>query len=101
MDLTGKVALVTGASSGIGRAAAFRLGRAGARVCVNSWDDEENTRNVINLLKENGCESFQYQADVSQEKDVEALVDAVLDTWGEIDILVNNAGISGAGTTFF
>jgi len=101
MILDGKVALVTGASSGIGRAAALRLGSAGAKVCVNSWQDEKGAEEVVRLLCESGVKSFQRQADVSREQDVEELVDAVLAEWGRIDILVNNAGISGAGTSFF
>jgi len=101
MNLSNKTALVTGASSGIGKATALCLGRAGARVCVNSWQDEKNAQDVVKLLQENGCESFQKQADVSEEKDVAELVETVLKRWGSIDILVNNAGISGAGTSFF
>ena len=101
MELDGKIALVTGASSGIGRAAALRLGSAGARVCVNSLDDGDNADEVVRLIREEGSDSFQVQADVSDEHEVGKLVAAVMNQWGRIDILVNNAGISGAGTSFF
>ena len=101
MQLGGKTALVTGASSGIGRAIALRLGAAGARICVNSWNDPDRAETVVQTLKSQGCESFQAQADVSREEDVTTLVQAVLDRLGGIDILVNNAGISGAGAAFF
>jgi len=101
MTLKNKIALVTGASSGIGRAAALRLGMAGANICVNSWQDKEEAEHVVERLRENGCDSFQVQADVSNEDHVGTLIDAVLKRWGRIDILVNNAGISGAGPSFF
>ena len=101
MELDGKIALVTGASSGIGRGAALRLGSAGARVCVNSLNDGDNADEVVRLIREEGSDSFQVQADVSDEHDVGKLVAEVMDRWGHIDILVNNAGISGAGTSFF
>jgi 3-oxoacyl-[acyl-carrier protein] reductase len=101
MILKDKTAIITGASSGIGRAAALRFGSAGARVCINSWEDEERAQTVVKQLQEAGCECFQKQADVSDEDHVRALADDVIGKWGKIDILVNNAGISGAGTTFF
>jgi len=101
MNLTGKRALVTGSSRGIGRAIALRLGEAGARVWVNSWNDREGAEDTVRLLREMGRESFQTQADVSLEEDVETLLGKVRDTWGGPDILVNNAGISGAGGSLF
>lgn len=101
MILKDKTALVTGASKGIGKAAALRLGMAGANVCVNYRQDEQGARNVVSLLQKDGSDSFQKQADVTKEEDVKALVETVLDRWGRIDILVSNAGISGAGTSFF
>ena len=101
MELQGKTALVTGASSGIGRATALRLGKAGASVCVNAWEDEAGAQSVVDELAAMGCDSFQHQADISDEVSVKALADSVVDRWGKIDILVNNAGISGAGLSFF
>ncbi|MCE5252025.1 SDR family NAD(P)-dependent oxidoreductase, partial [bacterium] len=89
MNLTDKIALVTGASSGIGRATAFLLGRSGAKVCVNSWGDEKGAQNVARHLQENGSDSFQIQADVSDEEQAKNCVDTVLERWGRIDILVN------------
>ena len=98
--LTDKVAVVTGASSGIGRETARRLAAAGARVCVNAWRDDEAAEAVAVELREKGVASFQVQADVSDERQVAGLFERVLQEWGRVDILVNNAGISGAGTTF-
>ena len=95
-----RVALVTGASRGIGRTAALRLGEVCARVCVNSLDDEKGADDVVSRLRERGVDSFQKQADVSCEDDVKALVAAVVARWGRIDVLVNNAGISGKGPSF-
>jgi 3-oxoacyl-[acyl-carrier protein] reductase len=101
MDLTGKVALVTGSSKGIGRAAAVRLGQSGAKVCINARKDVEGARDVERTVRENGSDCFFRQADVTDEDDVKGMVDDVLARWGKIDILVNNAGISGAGPKFF
>ena len=101
MNLKDKTAIVTGASSGIGKAAALRLAQEGAHVCVNSLDDEEHALEVVKTIRDNGGDSFEKQADISNEDDVKALVEAVIDRWGRIDILINNAGISGAGTSFF
>jgi len=101
MNLKEKTALVTGASSGIGRAAALRLGEAGASVCVNDRSRKEEAEDVARMIRDKGCDSFVAMADVSREDDAARLVDAVAARWGRIDILVSNAGISGAGTTFF
>jgi NAD(P)-dependent dehydrogenase (short-subunit alcohol dehydrogenase family) len=101
MHLTGRIALVTGSSKGIGRAAAIRLGRAGARVCINARTDVKGGREVEGIMSESGCDCFFRQADITQEHDVRGLVEDILARWGKIDILVNNAGISGAGPTFF
>lgn len=98
--LRDKVALVTGASSGIGKAVALRLAKAGARVCVNYERDVNDAQKVVDLLRNEGQDCFLKQADVSKQEDVTALVEAVVGRWGKIDILVNNAGVSGAGTTF-
>ena len=98
--LEDRVALVTGSSYGIGRAVALTLGEHGARVCVNSWQDEERAEAVADALQQQGREAFQVQADVSDKAAVQAMVESVLARWGRIDILVNNAGISGAGAPF-
>ena len=94
IDLTGKVALVTGASRGIGAAIACRLARCGAKVGVNYHQRKEAALAVVDSIKGLGGDSVALAADVSQEKPAEAAVKQVLEQWGRIDILVNNAGIT-------
>jgi 3-oxoacyl-[acyl-carrier protein] reductase len=93
-DLTGKVALVTGASRGIGATIACRLARCGARVGVNYNQRKEAAQEVVDSIAGLGGESMALAADVSQENSVETVVKQVLEQWGKIDILVNNAGIT-------
>lgn len=88
------VALVTGASSGIGRATAFALSRAGARVVVNHLADERAAAEaVVSEIGEEGGLAVALAGDVSQEADVRAMVDATVARFGTFHILVNNAGI--------
>ena len=92
--LKDKVAVVTGASRGIGKAAAWALARQGAKVVVNyarSSDAAEATVQEINLA---GTEAIAVQADVSQSDEVDNLIKTTLDKFGRIDVLVNNAGIT-------
>lgn len=97
--LTGKFALVTGASRGIGRAVALRLAQEGATVCVNYIGAEaeaEATRDALAAAVASGAKAdphLVWQADVSDEAAVTAMVDGVVGRWGRLDILVNNAGI--------
>lgn len=92
--LQGKVALVTGASRGIGRAIALELARQGAKVAVNYAGSEAKANEVVEEIKNMGGEAFAIQADVSDAKAVEQMVKAVLERFERIDILVNNAGIT-------
>ena len=101
MELKDRVALITGASRGIGKAVARRFTEAGARVCVNSWHDERGALDTVEKISAAGGDAFQVQADVSDESAVNRMIRMILDRWSKIDILVNNAGISGAGTSFF
>jgi len=93
-DLTGKVALVTGASRGIGATIARHLAQCGARVGVNYRQRKEAALEVVDSIAGLGGESVALAADVSQEKSAETVVKQVLEQWGRIDILVNNAGIT-------
>ncbi|GAA5212039.1 SDR family NAD(P)-dependent oxidoreductase [Microbacterium kyungheense] len=94
--LTGKVALVTGGSRGIGRAIAQALGEAGAAVAVTARTDEAAQR-AAEELRAAGIHSFGVRLEVSDAADVERAVAEVSDRFGEIDVLVNNAGISVGG----
>lgn len=91
--LNGKVAVVTGASSGIGSAIAVELAKEGAKVVINYRSDEEGAENTLKQVKEAGSEGAIVQADVSKEDEVARIFDTAHDAFGAIDILVNNAGI--------
>ena len=94
MELTGKSALVTGGSRGIGRATALELARQGARVAVNYMAQEAAANAVVEAIKEAGGEAFTVQADVGDATAVERMVETLQERWGRVDILVNNAGIT-------
>lgn len=91
-----KVALVTGASRGIGKGIALRLARMGVRVVVNYRSSEEMANNVVREIKAMGGNSIAIQADVSKSDEVKRMMAAIRGTLGEIDILVNNAAIGVA-----
>jgi glucose 1-dehydrogenase len=91
--LAGQKALVTGASSGIGRAIAIALGEAGADVMVNYVGGESAARAVVDEIESYGSRAVAQRADVSSEDDVERMFAAIKSELGTIDILVNNAGL--------
>jgi 3-oxoacyl-[acyl-carrier protein] reductase len=91
-DLTGKVALVTGASSGIGKATALVLSDCGASVAINFNKNEAGAEEVRKEILANGGQALALQADVTRATDVEAMVQRINNELGPIDILVNNAG---------
>ncbi|CAK6700517.1 MULTISPECIES: 3-oxoacyl-[acyl-carrier-protein] reductase [unclassified Synechococcus] len=95
--LTGQVALVTGASRGIGRAIALELAASGAEVVVNYAASADAAEAVVAAITAAGGRAWSHRADVSQEADVEAMVKQVLERSGRLDILVNNAGITRDG----
>jgi 3-oxoacyl-[acyl-carrier protein] reductase len=90
----GKVALVTGASRGIGRAIALRLASEGASVVVNYRSNASAAGAVCEEITAQGSQACVVQADVAHPADVERLVKSALDAFGRIDVLVNNAGIT-------
>lgn len=92
--LSGQVAIVTGASRGIGKAIASSLAAEGANVVVNYASSSSAADAVVAEINQQGTEAIALQADVSKADQVDALVNATLDKWGRIDILVNNAGIT-------
>jgi glucose 1-dehydrogenase len=91
--LAGQKALVTGASSGIGRAVALAFGGAGAAVVVNYLSGDDEAAAVVAAIKEKGSEALAIQADVSKEDQVQAMFGRMIEAFGTIDILVNNAGL--------
>ncbi|MBS6196660.1 MAG: 3-oxoacyl-[acyl-carrier-protein] reductase [Clostridiales bacterium] len=89
-----KVALVTGASRGIGRQVALTLARDGAFVIVNYNGSQERAMEVVNTIKENGGDAAAYRCNVSDFTMTEEMVKDLIKTYGHVDILVNNAGIT-------
>jgi 3-oxoacyl-[acyl-carrier protein] reductase len=89
-----QVAIVTGASRGIGRAVALALAAEGATVVVNYASSSQAADSVVAEITAMGCPAIALQADVAQTEQVDTLVNTVMDKWGRIDVLVNNAGIA-------
>lgn len=94
IPLTGKIALVTGGSRGIGRACALGLARAGADVAVNYLEKQGAAEEVCALVQSYGRRAYPFRADVSNSSEVKRMVQAVEQQMGGVDILVNNAGIA-------
>ena len=97
MDLTGKVALVTGASRGIGQAVAVELAKAGADVIVNYIGNEAVAQETVEKVEALGRKALKITADVGNADAVQAMVDEAHAAFGHIDVLVNNAGITRDG----
>ena len=94
MEIKGRVAIVTGASRGIGRAIALALGREGAKVTVNYLKSEDKAKEVVRIIKEEyGSDAIAIKADVAKWDEVQKMVEETVKRWGTVDILVNNAGI--------
>ena len=96
--LDGKVALITGAGSGIGRATALLFAKEGAKVVVADYVPVGG-QETVRMIKEAGGEAIFVEADVSKASDVERMVKTAVDAYGRIDILYNNAGITRAAPT--
>ena len=96
-SLTGKVALITGASRGIGKEIALELSNLGAEVIINYSSSDEKAEEVVNLIKESGGKVHKLKFDVSKEESVSKAFEEIIKINGAIDILVNNAGITRDG----
>ncbi|GIO56926.1 SDR family NAD(P)-dependent oxidoreductase [Paenibacillus cineris] len=96
MRLAGKIALITGSGSGIGKAAALLFAQEGATVIVNDLDAQKGGETVQEIV-EMGCKGMFIQADVTDPASVQAMVEQTIAAFGHIDVLFNNAGISGVG----
>ena len=91
MRLQGKVAIITGASHGIGRGIAIAFGREGARVAVNYRRSRDHAADTVRLVREAGGEAEMYQGDAGDTEQMKELFRAVVDRFGRLDIYVNNA----------
>ena len=96
-SLSGKVALITGASRGIGKEIALELSRLGAEVFINYSSSDEKAEEVVNLIKNSGGQAHKFKFDVSKEDSVSLDFEEMIKINGTIDILINNAGITRDG----
>jgi acetoacetyl-CoA reductase len=94
IDLSGKLALVTGGSRGIGRAIALALGEAGCDTLINYQHSEEAAEEVVCLLRQHHVRAKAYRADIADAAQAREMLDAIRAEFGVVDILVNNAGIT-------
>jgi glucose 1-dehydrogenase len=93
MSLTGKVAIVTGGNSGIGKAVVLALAEAGANIVIDYVANEQATEDLEKQVAALGDQSIGVEADVSKVEDLERLIAAAVDAFGRVDIMVNNAGV--------
>ena len=94
MRLKEKIALVTGASRGLGKAIALHLAEEGAQIIINYAKNSEKAKEVVAAVESTGGKALAMQADVSCWQEVEKMVDSIYEKFGRIDILVNNAGVN-------
>jgi NAD(P)-dependent dehydrogenase (short-subunit alcohol dehydrogenase family) len=97
--LAGRVALITGASRGIGRGIALELGAAGAAVVVNYNRNEEAAAEVVTAIEELGGRAVAVAASMAEPEQVDALADAALEAFGFVDAVVANAGVASRGAS--
>lgn len=96
LRLNGKVALITGSGSGIGRSSAIRFAEEGAIVVINDLDSDKGEETAAEIRSKGGKATF-LQADVTDSESVQTMVEKIVNSFGQIDVLFNNAGISGVG----
>ena len=96
MSGSSKRVLITGGAGGLGRALALRYARAGCRVCITDLNDELGVATRAELAL-TGAQAVYLHADVTQESDLQAVAQQLLNLWGGLDVLINNAGVAGAG----
>jgi len=92
--LDGKVAVVTGAGRGIGRAIALELAKKGSKVAINYRNSITQVEELLNTIREAGGEAVAIQADISKEEEAKRLIDETVKQFGKLDVLVNNAGVT-------
>ncbi|MBD1378741.1 glucose-1-dehydrogenase [Metabacillus arenae] len=92
-DLEGKVVLITGAATGIGKAMAIRFAEEKAKVVINFHSEDQKEEAVVKEIKEMGGEVTKVQGDVTREDDVKKIVSHAVNTFGSLDVMINNAGI--------
>lgn len=92
--LNGKIAVITGAGRGIGKAIAMQFVELGAKVVLNYRNSIAQVEELLETIKEAGGEAIAVQADISREEEAKALIEAAIENYGRLDILVNNAGIN-------
>lgn len=91
-DLKGKIAVVTGSSSGIGEAIARRFAKEGMKIVINYFHEEKEADKIVEDIKRDGGEAIAVHGDVKKEKDIANLLSAALYAFGDLDVWVNNAG---------
>jgi glucose 1-dehydrogenase len=92
-DLKGKVVVITGASTGLGKAMAYRFGQEEAKVVINYFKDDPAIQDMITQIKGFGGDAIAVQGDVTKEEDVKRLVQEAILHFGSLDIMINNAGV--------
>ncbi len=92
-NLEGKIALVTGASRGIGKSIAIKLAEAGANICVHYNINKQEAELTRDRILQKGREAFCWKANVSEEQEVKVMIEEIIFRYGRLDILINNAGI--------
>ncbi len=100
MNLKDKVVLITGSSSGIGKAAALKFAQEGAKVVVHCKSDIKNAEKVVKEIEKSGGEASYFTADISDPQDVKGLFSEIVNKYGTVDVLINNAGLAHAKPFF-